>query len=1039
MASKLIKILLVETFSDHIKLIRQILKKELGNYILEITYTTEGLQQAIQKQNPDIILSNNNFPDFEGKSIFNLAKELAPQTPFIFIADAAKEDCLIYFFRNGLADFIFKDHIEDLPSSINGALEKFESKKCSQNTEDHLQSRINELEKKEYLYRTLVENTEVMHTVVDENLNPIYRNSLIEKITGYTPTEIHGFELFEIIHPEDIKIAYNYLNELKNKEGKFIPISFRLKLKNGEYCWFEGTGNNQLSDPKLKGIIFKFSDISDRKKIETELAEKEAEYRAIFENSLDGILLSQTDGQIIRANPAACKMFKMTEEEIIGKGREGITNKTDKGIETLLEKRIRTGSAKGVVNFIRKDGSSFSAFASSSNFVDSFGRERVSVSIHDISERIASRKKLYTASQLLRDTNNRLNKTLDASMDVICTIDGNGNFTDVNAASLRIWGYTQQELKGTPFLDLVFKEDQEKTVKENSNIIHGVETNFFENRYVHKNGSIVSNLWSARWDEELQLALCIAKDITDKKKLEKNIQQEKKRFLDLYENSTSGMGILKGPNHIYELANPPYLKIIGKADKSDVIGKTVKEVLPELETQGIFELLDHVYQTGENFLASEMLFQFDFNGDGILKDVYLNFIYQAHLDSEGNIDGILFFGHDVTEQVVSRKKIERFNRELSSQIELTQNRQEELLLVNKELSDYKFAIDESCIVAITDQKGIITHANDNFCIISKYTQDELIGRDYQIFNSGYHSEEFMQSIWQTITQGKTWKGELKNKAKDGTEYWVDTTITPFLDINGKPYQHVTTQFDITERKKAEINLDLQNKKLVKTNTELDRFVYSVSHDLRSPLTSILGLINFVEAESGEPDTIKHILMIRESVYRLDNFIKNILNYSRNNRLSLKVQKMDLRKNINEIVRSYAGNPDAKDIKFTIDINQRQPFYTDQIRLNTIIENLVSNAIKYHKEEGNNNFIKISSESDSNILKLTITDNGVGIDPKYHTKIFDMFYRLNSKKIGSGIGLYIVKDTIEILQGTIAIESELNKGTSFIITLKNLRS
>lgn len=1035
MASKLIKILLVEAFSDHIEIIRMILEKEYSNYFLTVINTKEGFKQEIKKKHPDIILSGTLFPDFEGKTIFDMAKELAPQTPFILIGDSPQVASLIDYFRNGLADFILKDHIEDLPSGINGALEKFESKNCSRNTEDDLQSRLTALEKKEYLYRTLVENTEAMHTVVDENLNPIYRNSLIEKITGYTPAEIHGFELFEIIHPEDIEIAYNYLNELKNKEGKFIPISFRLKLKNGKYCWFEGTGNNQLSDPKLKGIIFKFSDITARKKIETEMAEKEAKYRAIFENSLDGILLSRLDGKIITANPAACKMFEMTEEEIISKGRDGITDKTDKGIETLLEERAKTGSAKGQVNFIRKDGSSFLAFASSSKFVDSIGRERVSVSIHDISERIASRKKLDTASQLLRETVNKLNKTLNASMDVICTIDSEGKFVDVNAASLKIWGYTPQELKGTPFLDLVFKEDLEKTMKEDANIKQGAETNFFENRYIHKNGSIVNNVWSARWDAGLKLSLCIAKDITDRKKLEKTIEQEKKRFQGLYEQAPIAMCILKGPNHIYELGNPPYLKLIAKVD---IIGKSVKEVLPELESQGIFELLDHVYQSGETFSANEMLFQFDYNSTGQLHDAYIDLVYQAHRDSEGNIDGVFFFGNDVTEQVVSRKKIERFNSELSKQIKLTEKRQEELLIVNKELSDYKFAIDESCIVEITDPNGMITHANDNFCSISKYNREELIGHDHSIVRSGYHSEEFIQSIWESTAKGKIWKGELKNKAKDGTEYWVDTTITPFLDTTGKPYQYVATRFDITERKKAEINLDLQNKKLVKINAELDRFVYSVSHDLRSPLTSILGIINFIESESAEPETLKHILMIRESVYRLDNFIKNILNYSRNNRLSLEVQKIDLQKNINDIVRSYTGNPDTRDIEFIIDINQQQPFYNDQIRLNTVIENLISNAVKYHKEEGTDHFIKISSHSDSKKLTLTVTDNGIGIDPKYHTKIFDMFYRLTSKKVGSGIGLYIVRDTIEILEGTVAIESELNKGTSFVITLKNLR-
>ena len=375
MASTLIKILLVEAFSDHIEMIRQILEKDDSNYTLEVTDTEEGLKQAVQEHHPDIILSNTVFPAFEGKSIFNLAKERAPQTPFIFISDSAEVEPVIHFFREGLHDFVLKDNIANLPSSIKLALEKSESENCSPNTEE---------------------------------------------------------------------------------------------------------------------------------------------------------------------------------------------------------------------------------------------------------------------------TVNRLNKTLDASMDVICTIDAEGKFVDVNAASLKNWGYTPEELKGTQFLELVYKEDLEKTINEDSSIKDGVETGFFENRYVHKNGTIVSNLWSARWDEALQLVLCVAKDITDKRTLEKTIQQEKKRFHDLYEKAPSGMGILKGPNHIYELANPPYLKIIGKHDEN-VIGKTVKEILPELEAQGIYALLDHVYQTGETFSASEMLFKFDFNGDGILNDVYLDFIYQAHRDSDGNIDGIYFF------------------------------------------------------------------------------------------------------------------------------------------------------------------------------------------------------------------------------------------------------------------------------------------------------------------------------------------------------------------------------------------------------------
>jgi PAS domain S-box-containing protein len=363
----------------------------------------------------------------------------------------------------------------------------------------------------------------------------------------------------------------------------------------------------------------------------------------------------------------------------------------------------------------------------------------------------------------------------------------------------------------------------------------------------------------------------------------------------------------------------------------------------------------------------------------------------------------------------------------------------------KEVIDYRFALDEAAIVAITDHRGVIKHVNDNFCTISQYSKEELIGHGHRIVNSGYHSDSFIQNIWNTIAGGKVWRNEIKNKAKDGSYYWVDITIVPFLNEMGEPYQYVAIQVNITAKKEAEIKVDelietltIKNNELHKTNIELDKFVYSTSHDLRAPLLSLLTLIEMCGDHKGQQKELNNLYaMMTTGVNRVDETIKNILNYSRNARTEIKVQELDIKEISGALIETLKHIKSDNKIAFTVKIENGIPFYSDKARVTSIINNLLSNAIKYQRANEIHPTVQFTFSLTETEAHIIVEDNGEGIPMNMQSKIFEMFERTSSQSTGSGLGLYICREMVNKLGGDIQVISERFKGSIFIVRLPNL--
>jgi PAS domain S-box-containing protein len=340
----------------------------------------------------------------------------------------------------------------------------------------------------------------------------------------------------------------------------------------------------------------------------------------------------------------------------------------------------------------------------------------------------------------------------------------------------------------------------------------------------------------------------------------------------------------------------------------------------------------------------------------------------------------------------------------------------------KDLVNLKYALDQSAIVAITNVQGDITYVNDTFCEISKYPRSALLGQNHRVLNSGLHPLEFFKELYRTIAQGRVWRGEIRNCAKDGSLYWVDTTIVPFLDDDRKPYQYVSIRYDITERKRSEAALRDQA-----SLAQLGKLAAVVAHEVRNPLAAIRGALQVIgsrlDAQSREHAVVQDVIA---RVDGLNDIVQDLTQFARPRvPVPIPVPVRDLIASVVSLVSSDAAFSQVRVVVALTDATVR----VDVDQIQQALLNLLLNGAQAMQGQGR---ITIAVDAQPGMCHITIRDEGSGIPPDVREQLFEPFF--TTKHRGTGLGLATARRIIDSHGGTLTLESPEGGGTTARIRL-----
>jgi PAS domain S-box-containing protein len=370
-------------------------------------------------------------------------------------------------------------------------------------------------------------------------------------------------------------------------------------------------------------------------------------------------------------------------------------------------------------------------------------------------------------------------------------------------------------------------------------------------------------------------------------------------------------------------------------------------------------------------------------------------------------------------QLVSKTLLNCYNEELSYTKFALDESNQDLIITLRELSDLQKALNEATIFSITDRDDRISYVNDKFCDLYKYIREELIGKKHDIFYSDFHPPSFFNHIWETIQCGEVWKGEILNKAKDGTKYWLDTTIVPFVDVKGERYQHICIQYDITEKKSTEETLSKTEKLSM-----IGELAAGIAHEIRNPLTTIRGFVQLLSETEKGPYFVDTLL---DEIERISFIVNEFMIFAKPH--SVYFSEFDVKNILGSVITFLEPEALLKNVLIKYEVPSEDiVFIGEKNQLKQVFINLIKNSIEAMPTGGK---IYVSIESTAHNIVIKVKDEGVGMGEEQVKRLGEPFF--TTKLNGNGLGLMVSYKIIQNHKGTINVKSKLHQGTTFIIT------